>query len=387
VTPKVDVNQLADWVKGLGPQARLIVTTNVGTGSRLRATGPNGALREEDVAAGAREAAEWVRYFNVQRGLGVKYWEVGNEYGPWAAEIGGHIQDTSSQGWRWMTAKDYATIFRTYAKAMKAVDPSIQVCGPVGFLTAPADAMGRGNWIESFLAEAGDYVDVLDIHFYETGGYFVEYMAAPQLISQHVARLRAMLQPYEAKRGRSIPIAISEWGDYLDHFSVGSALFVADALGEIAASGVEWANMWDLGGPEHGLIRDYGRGPEPNGRYWTQYLWAQHAGTTLVHSTLGELSRARLAVHATRLADGSLTLLVINKDPEVDLAVPVQVANYTPQAQAEVLVWGEQQYQWDRAAKRPVRNTGPVVATAPVAQNFSYVFPRASVTLIKMKPA
>lgn len=387
LTPKVDVNMMADWVRSLDPRARLIVTTNVGTGSRLRATGPGGTLREEDVAAGAREAAAWVRYFNIRRGLGVKYWEVGNEYLPWAAEIGGHVQDNSPQGWRWMTATDYATIFRAYAKAMKAVDPSIQVAGPVSYLNAPADATGQGNWIEAFLAGAGDYVDVLDIHFYEMGDNLMEYMAASQLISQQVSRIRAMLKPYEAKRGRPIPIAISEWSDYLDQFPVGSALFVADALGEIIASGVEWANMWDLGGQEHGIIRDFGRGYEPTGRYWAQYLWARHMGTTLVSSSLGELSRARLAVHATRLADGSLAIMVINKDPEVDMAVPVQIANFTPQGQAEVYTWGEQQYRWDRAAGRPVLNTGPAGGRADVGQSFTYTFPRSSITVFKLRPA
>lgn len=64
-----------------------------------------------DVAAGAREAAEWVRYCNSEKGYGVKYWEIGNEnyY---------HISQN---------AEEYAACVNRYARAMKAVDPTIQV--------------------------------------------------------------------------------------------------------------------------------------------------------------------------------------------------------------------------------------------------------------------
>ncbi|UCD00150.1 MAG: hypothetical protein JSW66_09765 [Phycisphaerales bacterium] len=56
-------------------------------------------------------AVAWVRYANVRRNYGVKYWEVGNEN--WHNKTG--------------TATEIAQVAKEFAQAMKAVDPNIKV--------------------------------------------------------------------------------------------------------------------------------------------------------------------------------------------------------------------------------------------------------------------
>ncbi|MDE3077430.1 MAG: hypothetical protein KGJ86_18585, partial [Chloroflexota bacterium] len=224
-SPPVDVQQLAHWILGLGPQAQMMVDVNVGTASPLVATGPDNTLQESDVAAGAQEAAEWVRFFNQRMGYHVRYWEVGNELNPFSAEIGTHIRDRSARGWHWITAADYAAIFRAYGRSMKAVDPSIKLCGPVGYVNAPADGTTGGNWMQSFLQLAGDWVDVLDIHFYDSGQNESEYLAVPSNLETQVDALRAWVRQFAPQRADQIGVGVSEWGDYNNQYPIGDGLF------------------------------------------------------------------------------------------------------------------------------------------------------------------
>src|SRR5688572_27434153 len=111
VAPNTDFDTFMAGVRRAG--ARPMVTANYGTGT-------------------AQEAADWVRYANVEKGYGVRYWEIGNEnygnghYGTeWEAD---HHPDKSPAY--------YANLVRQYSAAMKAVDPTIQV-GAV--LTMPGE--------------------------------------------------------------------------------------------------------------------------------------------------------------------------------------------------------------------------------------------------------
>ena len=63
-------------------------------------------------------AAEWVRYCNKIKGYDIKYWEIGDEQ--WGACAAGHT-----------TPEKYAGRFIEFAKAMKAVDPTIEVAADV----------------------------------------------------------------------------------------------------------------------------------------------------------------------------------------------------------------------------------------------------------------
>ena len=313
----------AEWVRAQAPTTQMIVTTNVGTASPLIARGS--VLAEADVEPGAREAAEWVRFYNQVKGYGVKYWEVGNEYSPITPEIGAHIRDTSSRGWHWMNARDYAAIFRAYARAMKAVDPSIKMAGPVGYFIAPAYEDQSGSWIQTFIGEAGDWVDVLDIHYYENGTSVGEYLAQPAVLGGQLATMRNWIKALRPDRLGKITFGVSEWSNYNDSYPVPDGLFAADLLGVMAQNGVAFANTWDL----QSMLRQAPDGSiNPTGRYWALYLYANYFGNAMLRTTMGNVSPDRIGAYASLNAAGQLSIAVVNKDPIGDLTLPINLGGY-----------------------------------------------------------
>ena len=542
-TPPVDVSALAKWIMSLGPQAQIMVDVNVGTASPLVATGPNFTIQESDVAEGAAEAAAWVRYYNQQLGLHVKYWEIGNELNPYGAEIGSHVRDSSPQGWHWITAVDYANIFKAYAKAMKAVDPSIKVAGPVGYLSAFGDSSGRTSWIQTFIGQAGDTVDVIDIHFYNHGDNEAQTLAKPGELQPEVDKIRGWLQQAVPSRAGQITVGVSEWGDYNNSYPIGDALYAADLMGQMAQTGLAFGNAWDIGNviPNNGqqlpslgfdsvnhkvdgwstqpalgasnalswtndptysrpghysLVVDYrgsagangslgkslvgakldpaanaigmdvyipaypgnntitfwlriehadgtfddsGRDQpqqpiwgqwnhiilpldqsrlanarrldivvdsnlgivsplyfaeietqqssyEPNGRYWAAYMYHHYFSNTMVALDVGATSRERFAAYASRSADGALYLMVVNKDPVSDVTVPISIAGYQPAGAAEAYTWDADNYAWDASSGHHAKDTPPTKTIVGSGANFTYTFPKYSITAIKLYP-
>jgi hypothetical protein len=507
------------------------------------ATGPNTTIQESDVAAGAQEAAAWVRYYNQQKGLHVKYWEVGNELNPYGAEVGSHVRDNSSQGWHWITSTDYATIFRAYAKAMKAVDPSIKVAGPVGYLSAFGDASGTTSWIQTFLQRAGDVVDVVDIHFYNHGENEAQTLDKPSEMQPQVDKIRSWIKQYAPQRADQIAVGISEWGDYNNSYPIGDALYAADAMGQMAQTHLAFGNVWDIGNviPDNGqplpsfgfdatrhesggwstsptsgssnatfwtndpsysrpghwsLVVDYkgsmganrglghdlagvninpaanalavdvfipsypgnntitfwlgieradgtfdssGRDEpqqpiwgqwnrillpldraklqnarrievvvdsnlpivsplyfgqletqqslhQPNGRYWAAYMYHHYFSNSLVALDVGGASRERLAAYASRSADGSLYLMVVNKDAVSDLTIPITIKGYKPAATAQAFTWNSDNYTWDAGTGSASKDTPPSAKVVGSGNEFTYVFPKYSITAIKLTP-
>src|SRR5262249_33149984 len=153
VAPNTDFDTFMGSVQRVGAQPMIIA--NYGTGT------PD-------------EAADWVRYANVTKQYGVKYWTIGNElygnghYGAnWEAD---NHADKSPAG--------YANGVVAFADAMKAVDPTVKI-GAV--LTMPAnwpDAVvadgDGGNWNKTVLGIAGSKIDFVDLHWYPGGGSAAE---------------------------------------------------------------------------------------------------------------------------------------------------------------------------------------------------------------------
>src|SRR4051812_48324863 len=99
VAPGTDFDTFMGSVKRTGAQPMIIA--NYGTGT-------------------AQEAADWVRYANVTKGYGAKFWAIGNEnygnghYGSaWEADDHADLSPTA-----------YADEVIAYSDAMKAVDPT-----------------------------------------------------------------------------------------------------------------------------------------------------------------------------------------------------------------------------------------------------------------------
>jgi alpha-L-arabinofuranosidase len=95
-------------------------------------------------------AVEWVRYSNITKKYGVKYWQLGNE------------QDHHS---KLMSQKEYEQIYGSFAKAMKSIDPSIKTGVAV---------IKNKNWVNGILKNHRDSVDFVGCHQYQWKNWTIE---------------------------------------------------------------------------------------------------------------------------------------------------------------------------------------------------------------------
>jgi alpha-L-arabinofuranosidase len=216
-----------DWTDGIGPRKdrprrfdlawRAIETNQVGTDEFLGWAGRLGLepmLAVNLGTAGVREAAALVEYCNLPGGTtwsdlrrangadapyGVRLWCLGNEMdGPWQI---GH-----------KPAEQYAALAAEAAKAMRLVDPAIELvlCGS-SFHQMPT----FGYWESTVLETAGEHVDHLSMHAYyeETDGDTDSFLASAADMDAYIDGVVATLDAVAARRrsSRRIHIAFDEW--------------------------------------------------------------------------------------------------------------------------------------------------------------------------------
>jgi hypothetical protein len=339
VAPDTDFDHFMAGVRRAG--ARPIVTANYGTGT-------------------PQEAADWVRYANVEKGYGVRYWEIGNEnygnghYGS-AWEADDHPDKSPAQ---------YATLVRDYARAMKAVDPTIRIGAvlttpgewPDG-ITAEGDA---GTWNQVVLSIAGPEVDYGIVHWYPGGDSGPEVLPKTNRIADQVRLVREQSRRFA---GKDLDIAMTELNTSYGRNTQPGALFAADAYATLMANGVFTTDWWNV---HNGIDRvttiagqtdfnDYGLLSSgtctadgtacepalntPFAPYHALAMLSRFArpGDQLV--TAGA-SDPLVKVHAARRADGGMAVLLVNQDPDAAKEVAVDYAGYSPAATAQVLSYG-----------------------------------------------
>ncbi len=283
----------------------------------------------------AAQAAELVRYVNIEKGYGVVYWSIGNEPTLFAAEL-------QTQG----KADDYDTEqfnreWREFAQAMKQVDPTIKLLGPeVHQFTAdyafnPKDSAGR-DWMTEFLKANGDLVDVVAFHRYPFPRNRIESVTIADLRQQTtewdqtIPYLRGLIQE---TTGRDIPIAITEVNTHYNHAIGGdatpdshyNAIWLAEMFGRLLYQDVFMVNHWLLtsqgGQGGWGLI---GRS-ELRPSYYVYQLYNKF-GAELVHAASGT---ADVSIYAAKRDDGALTLMVVNL-ADVEKQVTLQLVGERP---------------------------------------------------------
>jgi hypothetical protein len=125
---------------------------------------------------------------------------------------------------------------------------------------------------------------------------------------------------------------------------------------------------------------------DPNGRYWAAYMYHHYFSNSLLAVDMGLTSRERLVAYASKAADGSMYLMVVNKDPISDMSVPISINGYHPATAAEAYTWDGNNYVLDPGTGRPARNDPPSRKVVGSGVNFTYVFPKYSMTAIKLYP-
>ncbi|MDZ4763184.1 MAG: hypothetical protein SGI73_01435 [Chloroflexota bacterium] len=274
------------------------------------------------------DAAEIVRYINIEKAHGVRYWSIGNEPNLFASRYNSpYSTDRLNEQWR------------TIAEAMLAVDPSITLVGPditqyvvlnidgetITYLQgadggAPLDAAGR-DWLIEFLRANGDLVDVVSVHRYPWPGLGDNAISIATIdgLRQNTAEwdvsIPNLREVIRRTAGRDIPIAVTEFNSNsspscgaegsLDSFY--NAIWVGDALGRFIDLQVEYATYWDIQGIGErcgGLLNQRDMRPS-----YYAYLMYTHFGTERVAS---ESSDPNVRLYAAQRDNRTLTLMVIN---------------------------------------------------------------------------
>ncbi len=322
------------------------------------------------------QAAEMVRYTNIEKKYNVQYWGIGNEPTLYQSEVKkfGETYDTVRFNKEW----------REFATAMKAVDPSIKLVGAeinqFSFSTEEGATTNFGEWDETwfieFLKANGDMVDIVSFHRYPFPRSSVsgppnadELMQNSQEWDKIIPRARELILEHA---GRDLPIAVTEFNSAYDK-SVGgeatpdshlNAIWAADVLGRMIKNDVFMANFWSLtakgGYGGLGLIGQSDVYPA----YYTYQLYGMF-GEELVYaaSDVSELS-----VYAAKREDGTVTVMVVNLSAEAQEKALV-IADQ-PSVKAEA---------WLFDPEHKVENMGEVELGEGV------IFPPQSVTLFVLK--
>ena len=389
--------------------AQAVVTVNYGSGTPT-------------------EAADWVRHYNVDNHYGFKYWEIGNEnYGVgWEHDESARPHDPFTYAQR---AKDYIT-------QMKAVDPSIKVGvvvitgedspGDLPYndhpVTNPLTGKTHTGWTPVLLHTLKDLGMTPDFVVYHRYPEWTD-ANAPQTSNDNdatllqgsagasgwpgvAADLRGQIAAYFGPGGEAIELYCTEnnsdaGAQGKQSTSLVNGLYYADSLSQLMLTEFKSFMWWDLRNSS-----DASGSFDPNLYGWRNYgdfglingLSTRHPtfyAAKLMRSFVSpgdSILRASsenslLAAYAASRPDGTLSLLVINKDLSNN-SIEAQIAlnGFTPQATATVHSYGIPQ---DNAARDNAPAAAQDIATAAIngaAANFNYTFPPLSLTVLTFSP-
>jgi alpha-L-arabinofuranosidase len=383
-----DFDEFASVNQAVGAQA--FISVNYGTGT-------------------AAEAADWVRYSNVTRGYGFKYWEIGNEnYGTWETDTRARPHDPHT----------YATVARDYITAMKAVDPAIKVgvvvtTGEESFVNYrdrtvvnPRTGQAHNGWTPvmlSTLRSLGVTPDFVIYHRYEQSAGQEDdatLLQSARTWADDAADLRRQLNDYLGPQGANVELVCTENNSVSTRpgkqtTSLVNGLFYADSFGQVLQTEFKAFVWWDFrNGRETNnnnsdllygwrLYGDYGmvsEQNEPHPSYYMSKLVSNFAAQSdQVISAASDYSL--LSIYAVKRA--SMTaLLVINKSREADLNARINLTGISPRPIATIYSYGITQ---DEAARTGEGSRD--IATSEFAgasSSFNYTFPPYSATVIAL---
>jgi alpha-L-arabinofuranosidase len=376
--------QYMEFINSFGPvKASPLIIVNLGSGT-------------------PQMAAAWVKYANKIKGYGIKYWEVGNENGgQW--ETGGP-----------MNVYDYTRRFIKFYEAMKAEDPSITII-------AQGQADGRSGTydgvtaINAFLGRLAKekkehYAEGLVTHQYPNWGQKVEdLLLSPKKGMEDTAmQVKKALEKYP--KLKDIPVWITEFNtsDQIKPHDISVRLenglwlaqYIPEFIRQFGNRG--YMNMWDVlnggtaitnpTGGDHGYLQSES-GPyqyQERADYWTMKMLTNYWSSPgddrehiMVESVTAE---PMLACYANRKPDGSLALLVVNKDPKNSYNVPVIIKGFTPAAEARVWSFDKNNYQWNTDSTPYHADPDKAPSESAIkgtAGNFKYEFPAYSITVLQ----
>ena len=372
--------------------------------------------------------AEWVRHLVGKYGAGteggVPVYSLDNEAAWWYA-VHRDIHPAPA------TYDEVRDLGIRYAAAIKAADPTALVTGPAAagwdemfysakdfvsgwgtrpwkYWSNPVDRRAHGDvpFVEWYMGEMKKYedehgvrlLDYVDVHAYITpskvqgdaGDDDVQalrlrstralwdpaYMEhAPEDQPGDSYRLAPRLREWVERVYPGTKIAITEynWGGY-KHITGGLAQ--ADILGIFGREGVDLATLWSDVAPDAPIafaFKIYRNFDDAGGQF----------GSTSVLAETGDVDK--LSMYAAQRADGTLTVLVLNKDTQ-DLASTVRLDNFVASGPAQVFRYSNSE---PKAILREIDAElvdGAITATFPSRSMTLFVIPRQQVEVVEEIP-
>jgi hypothetical protein len=335
----------------------------------------------------------------------VQMWEVGNEvFGAQRDTAGGSCfefgwEDVwTCDGEEYVHGDDEHDGFLAFRTAMQAVDPSIDV-GAVG-VSAPDSWGGFGTEVIDGTAGEMDFYVLHDYPF-SSDADVESILERPQRSWPEV--VDAVTPALAAAGATDVPVAVTEYGwiAMIDAdtgaklIRAVNALYIADVIGQMAASGVGIANQWNFANGAGSTGGDYGMVDlEDDSRYPQYYalaMWSRFGSDRLEVSS-GFDAATTLSAYAAATPDGGITVLAVNKtggavEGHVRLAGATGPFRVTADVAAAAAV-DATSMTFNGVAEPPIDLTE--VAALPVAEvtdSFTYAFQPYSITVLQLTPA
>jgi alpha-L-arabinofuranosidase len=292
--------------------------------------------------------------------LNIKYWEIGNEvfgngyyerdqnggfeedlHAPYSAN--GKETDKLRHHNPALSPATYGKAVVAYVNAMKAVDPSIQIGAVVN--DPGVDNWGP-DWNPEVLKECGTVIDFVIVHWY-TGGLLPpdwkvldepSFLRAPQEeLPKIISGLVDQFHKYCGANASKMQFIVSELGSrpYAKISTpITQGLFAADAyasLMEMGATNIDWLELHSA----YFLDDKNVQGPAYYGVQMVHLLGSINDNLVDARSNSGMVS-----AHAAKRADGTVAVMLINKDPKRKATVKVQISGDSRARQAARFDWG-----------------------------------------------
>ncbi len=267
-------------------------------------------------------AAEWVSAMK-KAGVGVAFWEIGNE-----PEIDAP-NDIKSKGqdaiYEWYNAK-----FKEQVAAMKKADPQARFMGPASCNTWFWWAQNNlAKFLKAHGNKTGDgLVDAISLHWYPEGGNG-SWQDKRGLVQTEWPKAMDFIKKTIAEHdSRNLPLYITEWnwggGDKNESAAdFANALGTADAIGMFLRTGVSGHTFFCLQRIQKNwgvlaMKSDNRPWHEASPTYYALVLSAMLGGEVLETTTADEANV--MSAYATRSADRVTSVMLINKtDAPIDV--------------------------------------------------------------------
>lgn len=303
-------------------------------------------------------AVAWVRYANIRKNYGVKYWEIGNEN--WHNKTG--------------TAAEIAQVAKEFAQAMKAIDPNIKV-----------GCSGRRKWFKTLLEVVGEELDFVTVSNY-CGLKDFEYYRRTENVILDGSAGNAAQSIKESPHKDRVKVIVAEFGaitwskTWPDNNDLGHAIVSFDIAGQLLCNNsVECAMLWGTR-YMHGAVEknSYALGNRneilPAGRPLA--IWGHFLKSKMVKASGPKRSRCFASFDPRTHA---LTIFIINKDT-VGRKVSIEVRSTSHFNTADV-------YQFTGTGEADMEPTWSQVATVNTSDNVlkGVELPGTSITVLDMR--